>query len=76
MWKKDRYKDPPTSKLNLKGVSYQPQCPKNPYKAYIRHHGQYITLGYYKTKLEAAKAYNLRAYKQYGPEAYFNPLIP
>lgn len=62
------------SKSGYMGVSYVRTCPKNPWKAYIRSHGQYITIGYYPTKREAALAFNREALRLHGPNAYLNPV--
>ena len=45
-----------------------------PFKAYGRHHGQYITIGYFTTKEEAGKAYNRWAKSFRGEGTYLNPL--
>ena len=69
-----RFTLPPKSKSGLKGVSFQPQLSERPWKAYIRKHGQYRCLGYFATRMEAARAYNRHALLIHGPSAYFNPL--
>lgn len=70
---KDGHKRPPYSKSGLKGVYYHPYCSK-PWKAYYRHHAQYVCIGYFKTRLEAAIAYNKAMIKKWGSEAYLNPI--
>ncbi len=45
------------SKSGLLGVIRVTNCPNRPWKAYMRKHGQYITIGYFATKCEASKAY-------------------
>jgi hypothetical protein len=71
---KNRY--PARCKSGLKGVIYRAWLTHKPWQAYIRHHGQFLGLGYIATKLETAKAYNLAAIRLKGRDAYFNPLIP
>ncbi len=64
------------SKSGYRGVIYIPSHAKTkPWKAYIRHSGQYITIGHYKTKNEAAMAFNRKARELFGSDAYFNPII-
>ena len=70
------WKNPPRTRCGLKGVLYFPRCKSGPWKAYYRHHGQYVCIGYFPTKEEAARAYNLAVMKAYGREAYFNPIRP
>lgn len=66
----------PQSKSGMKGVYYVEHVNgkpiSTPWKAYIRKHGQYICLGYYKTQREAAIAYNKAVLKMFGPDSYFN----
>lgn len=77
------YRNRPNSKSGLKGVYLQATTRnrdgndvplRKPWKAYLRHHWQYVLIGYFATKLEAAIAYNKRAIRQYGAGAYLNPL--
>lgn len=70
------YKDRPKNRLGLKGVYHMPHLQAKPYKAYARHHSQYVCIGYFQTAQEAARAYNLWAMPKFGPEAYFNPIRP
>lgn len=76
IYPRNRHRNRPTSKSGMKGVYRHRYCTSHPWKAYIRHHGWYICLGYFATKLEAAMAYNRKALQLYGPDTYFNPLIP
>ena len=68
------HKRPPKCKSGLKGVLYFPRSSKKPWKAYGRHHGQYVCIGYFPTKEDAAKAYNEWALRAYGPDTYLNSL--
>jgi hypothetical protein len=67
-----KYRDPPRSRSGLKGVVYFPRCTRKPWKAYGRRKGQYVCIGYYPTKEEAARAYNRWALQLFGPTAYLN----
>lgn len=67
---------PPRSRSGLKGVLYFPRCPKKPWKAYGRHHGQYVCIGYFETKEQAAREYNKWAIRFKGKDSYFNPITP
>ena len=69
-----KYKYPPNTKSGMKGVYYMKNLEKKPWKAYITHHGEVVTIGYFATKEEAAQAYNEYALRIYGPEAYLNPV--
>ncbi len=62
------------SASGYKGVVFQPHDPplKKPWKAYLRHHGQYVCLGYFKRKEEAAAAHDKAARKLFGPKTYLN----
>lgn len=71
---KDAHKRRPYSKSGLKGVYCNKSCPIKPWKAYYRHHGQYVCIGYFKTRMEAAAAYNEAMYALWGSEAYLNPI--
>jgi hypothetical protein len=70
-----RYQDRPRTRSGLKGVIYHPHTTKKPWKAYGRHQGWYVTIGYYSSKHEAAIAYNRWALKTHGRNAYLNPLF-
>ena len=74
VYPRQKFRDPPRSRSGLKGVIHFPRNPNKPWKAYGRHHGQYVCIGYFATKGEAAAAYNEWALKAYGPTAYLNPL--
>ncbi len=66
---------PPKSKSGLKGVIFYPNLKATKqWKAYLRKNGQYYTIGYYKTKTEAAIAYNKAMLKMFGKEAWMNPI--
>jgi hypothetical protein len=71
-----RHALPPKSRSGLKGVIYAGHSPRKPWKAYVRDRGEYRNLGYYATKEEAARVYNLHALRIHGPSTYFNPLRP
>lgn len=58
--------------LGLKGIGYSPRHKK--YRARIRNNGKLIGLGFFKTKIEAAKAYNQAAIKYFGEFAKLNPI--
>ena len=73
-YRTDKYKDRPRSASGLKGVLYFPRCTRNPWRAYGRHHGQFVNIGYYPTKEAAARAYNLWCVRHYGADAYLNPI--
>lgn len=70
-----KHKIPPLNQAMLKGVYFMQNPPNlvRPWKAYARRHGQQISLGYFKTKWAAAKAYNRWALKTHGPGTYLNP---
>ena len=76
LYDRQKYKNRPESHSGLKGVIFHPRTPKKPWKASIRKHGQYVTLGYFRTQIDAAMRYNREAIRFYGPEAYLNPLRP
>ena len=69
-----RHLEPPKSKSGLRGVIFCRWVKNKPWKAYIRRHGQYINLGYYATKQEAARAYNAVARSYHGARTYLNPV--
>ncbi len=60
------------STSDFKGVSYLPKLKK--WRARIRVDGELISLGVYKTELDAAKAYNKAAKEHFGDIAYQNRL--
>jgi hypothetical protein len=60
------------TRSGYKGVILCPNLKINRWKAYIRHHGQYVTIGYFPTKDEAALAYNAEARRLFGPDTYLN----
>ncbi len=62
------------SKSGYMGVIYVASYPKKPWKAYIRHQGQFILIGHYETKNEAAAAFNWKAKNLYGEKAYLNSI--
>lgn len=55
-----------------KGVSYLPKMKK--WRARIRVDGELLSLGVYRTELDAAKAYNIAAREHFGQIAYQNRL--
>lgn len=57
---------------NYKGVSYLPKLKK--WRARIRVDGELMSLGVYRTELDAAKAYNKAAKEYFGEIAYQNKL--
>jgi AP2 domain len=71
-FRRNTHRLPPRSRSGLKGVIYFPRCKYSPWKAYIRHHGQYVCLGYFATKEDAARAYDAKAKQIYGEETYLN----
>jgi len=52
-----------------KGVFYKNE---NKWEAGIGYNRKYIMLGHYKTEIDAAKAYDKAARKEYGEFAYLN----
>ena len=58
------------SRSGYKGVCYDKA--KRRWRAAIVHHGRRIHLGYFKEKLEAAKAYDTAAIKYFGQFAHTN----
>jgi hypothetical protein len=76
LYQRQKFTEPPRTRSGLKGVIRCANLTYKPWKAYGRHHAMYVTIGYFATKEEAAKAYNLWALKIYGPKAYFNPIRP
>ena len=54
------------SRSGYMGVIFCPYLKINQWKAYLRHHGQYVTLGYFPTKEAAALAYNAEAVRLFG----------
>lgn len=71
---RNRHKNPPKTRCGLRGVIFQRHCVRKPWKAYGRHHGQYVTIGYFASKVEAGRAYNAWAKKARGPDTFLNPL--
>src|SRR5438067_1302394 len=71
-----RDQQPPRSRSGLKGVISFPRHASKPWKVYGRHHGQYVCIGYFATKEEAAAAYDRWALQKYGPETYLNNSRP
>lgn len=69
-----RHKDPPRCASGLKGVIHFRRGANCYWKVYGRHHGQYVTIGYFDTKEEAGAAYNDWARKVKGPGTYLNPI--
>lgn len=70
----NKHKKPPKTKSGLRGVIYHSRNPIKPWKAYIRKNGQYKTIGYFQTKYDAARAYNLEAVRKWGSNTYLNPI--
>ena len=73
----DRHRSPPKSKSGLKGVIHQPLDSKGnplrkPWKAYYRHHGQFVCIGYFATKEEAGRAYDAKALQIHGKGTFLN----
>jgi hypothetical protein len=69
------HRRPPKSLSGLKGVIFQKNARfelKKPWKAYLRKNGQYVCLGYFATKEDAARAYDAEAIRVYGPDTYLN----
>lgn len=62
----------PKTRSGYRGVLYNRNTPKNPWKAYINHNGSRVIIGYFPTKEEAAKAYNEVALKIHGTNTYLN----
>ena len=60
------------SSSGYKGVYFCKNLPKKPWKSYLRQHGQYICMGYFATKEEAAAAYDREAERLFGPRTYLN----
>lgn len=62
-----------TNTSGYRGVSFQPKANlSNPWTAYMHFSGKKMHLGYYKTKTEAAKAYDNKAIELYGKFARLN----
>jgi hypothetical protein len=72
--KKERHKAKPQTKSGYRGVIFAPYNLSKPWKAYMTHQGQYLTLGYFETKELAAARYNEMALRIHGPETYVNPV--
>ena len=60
------------TKSGYKGVLLCAPLKINRWKAYIRHHGQYVTLGYFPSKEAAALAYNAEAVRLFGADTHLN----
>ncbi|MCE7073705.1 HNH endonuclease [Dyadobacter sp. CY327] len=58
----------------FKGVYECKGKTKTTWKALMRPGGKFIHLGVYNSEIEAARAYNTAAVKQYGEYAYLNPV--
>lgn len=69
-----RHRFTPRSRSGLKGVIFCPHLQDRPWKAYLRHRGIYMNLGYFTTKEEAAAAYNKKALLLFGLGTYLNPV--
>ena len=65
-------KIPKTNTTGYKGINYVPRNPKKPWSARIAVNGKGKHLGYFKTKEEAALAYNKAASLYYGEFAKLN----
>lgn len=74
VYKRNRHKKPPRTKSGLRGVIFCSALQKKPWKAYIRQHGMYFTLGYFPTKEDAARRYNSEAMRIHGFDTYLNPV--
>lgn len=57
----------------FKGVSKSSGC--NTFHAYIKHNGKRKTIGYFKTPIQAAVAYNEKAKEYFGEFARLNPIL-
>lgn len=57
-----------------KGVTYRKELISKPWEAFIYPNGKHIRLGYFKTELEAAEAYNKAAVEYYGKYAKLNKI--
>lgn len=68
------HRKPPKTESGYKGVSFQKHVQEKPWKAYCRHHGMYLTIGYFETAEEAAAAYNRKAKEIFGEKAWLNPI--
>lgn len=62
------------TKSGFKGVVYERGLRKKPWRVRIRFNGTYTTIGYYKKKELAAKAYNKAAKAYFGKFASLNVL--
>jgi len=62
-----------TNTSGYKGVHYDKQNKK--WRAQIYHNGQYIYLGYFNIKEDAARAYNIAAAKYHGEFAVINKIL-
>lgn len=69
-------KIPSHNTTGYKGLRYYPFGKGGCWMARIKIFGRYIQLGYYKTKEEAAIAYNIAAKKHFGAFARLNQLPP
>ena len=74
VYRRQTVRDPPRTRSGLKGVIYHPHTTRRPWKAYGKQHGMYVTIGYFRTKVAAAEAYNVWAKRVFGPTAYLNPM--
>lgn len=59
-----------------KGVRRYPDNKTNPWFVQIVLSGEHKYLGYYRTEIEAARAYNKAASELFGPAAYLNIIDP
>lgn len=67
---------PRKGRSQYKGVSsYTRNNMKKPWVAYIKHNYKNLSLGYYRTEGEAAKAYNNKAIELYGDSAQLNIIL-
>jgi len=55
-----------------KGVNFDSKNKTNPWRAYIKYAGKVKHLGYYKTEIDAALAYNKAATEHFGDMAFLN----
>ena len=55
-----------------RGVSFAKGCKKRPWQSYIQKDGKTVSIGYFKSEVEAAEAYNKKALELFGEFARLN----
>lgn len=71
---RNRTKGKASTTSRFKGVVCYPKLSENPWRAYITHNRKMISLGYFPTEIEAAQAYDAKAFELFGKFAQPNLL--